>query len=184
MPQKQNGKTRQGRQRSMKRPKAKKVKGRGLSRKRDRKERALRDPSLLDPLNPRLPDQTESDRPPPKPKPEAKSRVADAFLFAMMATKPKPTWRRATWNSADFMVCTVAEPQKKLPAFKPGKWSINAQRKIALYGHDAKNVNNFTLHFDHEDQCDSLDRLVWRSMVPNGEVHLRSPICSSSRSPT
>ena len=51
------------------------------------------------------------------------------------------------------MVYTVAEPQKKLPVFKPGKWSISAQHRIALYGHDAKSMKNFTLHFDCENQC-------------------------------
>ena len=62
------------------------------------------------------------------------------FLLAMMTTKSKPTWRHATWNSADYMVCTIAEPQKKLPVFKPRKWSINARNQIALYGHDAKSM--------------------------------------------
>ena len=38
------------------------------------------------------------------------------------------------------MICTVIEPQKK------------------LHGHDAKSMKNFTLHFDHADQCDSLNR--------------------------
>ena len=46
---------------------------------------------------------------------------------------------------------------RKLPVFKPGKWSINAHRKIALYGHNAKNMKNFTLHCDNEDQRDSLN---------------------------
>ena len=58
--------------------------------------------------------------------------------------------------------CKTAE---ETPCFKPGKWTINAQRRIALYGHDAKNTKNFTLHFEKEDQCESLDRLwfgeVW-----------------------
>ena len=35
-------------------------------------------------------------------------------------------------------LCTVIEPQKKLPVFKPGKWSITHQHRVALNGHDAK----------------------------------------------
>ena len=58
--------------------------------------------------------------------------------------------------------CRTAEDA---PCFKPGKWSINAQHRIALYGHDAKSTKNSTLHFDCDSQCDSLDRLwfgeVW-----------------------
>ena len=81
-----------------------------------------------------------------------------SFPFAMMSTKSKPIWRHATWNTTDYMVCTVVEPQKKLPVFKPGKWSINAQRRTALYGHDAKSTKSFTLHLDNESQCESLDR--------------------------
>ena len=47
-----------------------------------------------------------------------------------------------------------------------GKWSIAAQGQLnKLYGHDAKSMRNFTLHFDNENQCESLDRLwfgeVW-----------------------
>ena len=57
------------------------------------------------------------------------------------------------------MVCIIAEPQKKLPVFKPGKRSIDAHRRIALYGHDAKCMKNFTLHFDKDNQCEHLDRL-------------------------
>ena len=30
---------------------------------------------------------------------------------------------------------------------------------IALYGHDAKSTKNFTLRFDNQSQCESLDRL-------------------------
>ena len=82
-----------------------------------------------------------------------------------MSTQPKPTWRHATRNSADYMVCTVADSQKKLPFFKPSKWMLNAQCKIAQCGHDAENMKNFTLHFETDDQCESLDQLwfgkVW-----------------------
>ena len=59
-----------------------------------------------------------SDRPHPKAKPDARSCMADDFLFALMSTKSKPTWRHSTWNGTDYMICTVVEPQKKLPIFK------------------------------------------------------------------
>ena len=86
------------------------------------------------------------------------------FLFAMMSTKSKPTWRHATWNYSDYMVCTVIEPQNRLPVFKPGKWSITSECRIALYGHDAKSVKNFTLHFDDQSQRGSLDHLWFREV--------------------
>ena len=70
--------------------------------------------------------------------------MTNDFLFAMMSTKSNPTWRRSTWNGVDYMVCTVAEPQKKLPVFKVGKWSIMGDRRISLYGHDARTMKNFT----------------------------------------
>ena len=50
------------------------------------------------------------------------------------------------------MICTVAEPQKKFPVFKPGKWSLLQDSRISLYGHDAKSMKNFTLHFDMAEQ--------------------------------
>ena len=71
------------------------------------------------------------------------------------AHKPDHAWQM---DSMDYMVCTVAEPQKKLHVFEPGKWSVNADHKIALYGHDAKNMKQFALHFENTAQCDSLDR--------------------------
>ena len=52
----------------------------------------------------------------------------------------------------DYMVCTVAEPQKKLLV------SSLANGKIALYGHDAKNTKQFTLHVENTAQCNALDR--------------------------
>ena len=93
----------------------------------------------------------------------------------MMSTKSKPHWRHTTWNSTDCMVCAIAEPQKKLPVFKPGKWTVNACRKIALYGHesliDAKNMKHLILHFENVAQCESLDRLwfgeVWFAVEKN-----------------
>ena len=87
--------------------------------------------------------------------------MTNDFLFAMMSTKSKPTWRHLTWNGTDYMICTVADPQKKLPVFQPGKC---ADSRISLYGHDAKSMKNFTLHFDMAEQCDSLDRLWFGEM--------------------
>ena len=87
----------------------------------------------------------------PKVKPEARSCMTSDFLFAMMSMKSKLTWRHSNRNGTDYMICTVAEPQKKLPVFKPGKWSLLQDSRVYLYGHDAKSMKNFTL--------DSLDRL-------------------------
>ena len=86
--------------------------------------------------------------------------VTNDFLFAMMSMKSKPTWRHSSWIGTDYMICTAAEPQKKLPVFKPGKWSLLRDSRVSLYGHDAKSMKNFhTLHFDMAEQCGSLDRL-------------------------
>ena len=82
----------------------------------------------------------------------------------MMNTKSKPTWRHSTWDDADYMICTVAEPQKKLPVFRSGKWSLSGARQIFLYGHDAKTLKTFTLYFDNSDSCDSLDRAWFGEM--------------------
>ena len=85
--------------------------------------------------------------------------MTNDFLFAMMPTKSKPTWRHSTWNGTDYMICTAAEPQKKLPVFRAGKWSLASDRRVSLYGHDAK-----TMHFDADSQCDSLDRAWFGEM--------------------
>ena len=87
--------------------------------------------------------------------------MTNDFLFAMMNAKSKPTWRHSNWNGTDYMICTVAEHQKKLPIFKAGKWSLIPHSRISLYGHDAKTMKNFMLHFDNADQCDTLDRLCF-----------------------
>ena len=67
------------------------------------------------------------------------------------------------------MMCTVAEPQRKLPVFKPGNWSLPPDSRVSLYGHDAFSMKNITLHFDMAEQCDSLDRSwfgeVWFSVA-------------------
>ena len=62
------------------------------------------------------------------------------------------------------MICTVAEPQKKLPVFRSGKWSLSGTRKIFLYGHDAKTMKTFKLYFDSNDPCDTLDRAWFGEM--------------------
>ena len=66
---------------------------------------------------------SKGDRSQNKTKTEARSCMTNDFLFAMMSTKSKPTWRHSTWNGIDYVICTVAEPQKKLPIFRVGKWS-------------------------------------------------------------
>ena len=90
--------------------------------------------------------------------------MTNDFLFAMMNTKSKPTWRHSTWDEVDYMICTVAEPQKKLPTFRTGKWSLLETRKIFLYGHDAKTMKTFKLYFNNNDQCDTLDRAWFGEM--------------------
>ena len=68
------------------------------------------------------------------------------------------------WNSTDMVMTTVVKPQKKLPVFKAGKWSLVADSRIYLYGHDAKSMKHFTLHFHMAEQCDSLDRAWFGEM--------------------
>ena len=77
------------------------------------------------------------------------------------------------------MICTVVEPQKKLPVFRAGKWSLAADRRVSLYGHDAKTMKNFTLHFDMNDQCDTLDRAWFGEMwfpVQKHTYHVHSSV--------
>ena len=62
------------------------------------------------------------------------------------------------------MICTVAEPQKKLPVFRTGKWSLLETRKVFLYGHDAKTMKTFKLYFDSNDPCETLDRAWFGEM--------------------
>ena len=99
------------------------------------------------------------------------------FLFAMMSTKSKPTWRHSNWNGTDYMICTVAEPQKKLPVFKPGKLPLLSDSRISLYGHDAKSMKDFTWHFDMAEQCESLDSFgeMWFP-VENIYICLSGPV--------
>ena len=81
-----------------------------------------------------------------------------------MNTKSKPAWRHSTWDDVDYVICTVAEPQKKLPVFRTGKWSLVETRKVFLYGHDAKTMKTFKLYFDSNDPCETLDRAWFGEM--------------------
>ena len=126
---------------------------------------------------------TKGERSQPKAKPEARSCMTNDFLFAMLTTKSKPTWRHSTWNGIDYMICTVAEPQKKLPVFKVGKWLVLDDRRISLYGHDAKTMKNFTLHFDNNEQCDTLDRAWFGEMwfpVQRNTYHVQASVRDDS----
>ena len=152
---KSNGRSLLGRLKSRRHLRERKAKARGLSPRVNLKARVHRDRLHPDHRNLSLLEETD---PQPKAKPEARSCMTSDFLFAMMSTKSKPTWRHSNWNGTDYMICTVAEPQKKLPVLKPGKWSWLPDSRISLYGHDAKSMKNFILHFDMAEQCDSLDR--------------------------
>ena len=112
------------------------------------------------------------DRPQPKPKPDARSCVPDGYQFAMLSTKSKLTLRHTTWESMDYVVCTIAQLQKKLPVslFKPGKWNSNQHRKIALFGHNAKNMKQFTMLFQSIAQNDTL---AARGLVKYGSLWTR-----------
>ena len=57
----------------------------------------------------------------------------------------------------DYMVCTIVEPHKKFPVFKPGKCTMNQHQQTALFGHDAKNMKQFALHLQSIAQNDTLD---------------------------
>ena len=125
----------------------------------------------------------KGERSQPKAKPEARSCMTNDIVFAMMTTKPKPTWRHSTWNGIDYMICTVAEPQKKLPVFKVGKWSILDDRRISLYGHDAKTMKNFNFHFDNNEQCATLDRSWFGEMwfpIQRNTYHVQASVRDDS----
>ena len=137
--------------------------GKGKGSKPKGKSKGKNAPRSITP-RPAQSQSSKGDRSQPKAKPEARSCMTNDFLFAIMSTKSKPSWRHSTWNDTDYMICTVAEPQKKLPVLKPGKWSLLPDSRISLYGHDAKSMKNFTFHFDMAEQCDSLDRLWFAEM--------------------
>ena len=90
--------------------KGKQSKSKGKSKEKSTPTSITPRPAQFD--KPKLPDQTDL------PKPEARSCVADGFLFAMMTTNSKFAWRHATWNSADYMVCTVDRTAEEAPNFQ------------------------------------------------------------------
>ena len=141
--------------------------GRGKRSKPNEKSKGKSTPRSITP-RPAQNQNARPDRPQPKPKPEARSHVPDGYLFAMMTTQIKPTWRHTTWDSRRYMVCALDEPQRKLPAFEPGKWNVNHHRKIALFGHDDKNMKQFTLHFQSIAQNDTLDRAWFGGLAKYG----------------
>ena len=151
-------------------------KGRGKGSKPKEKSKDKSAPRLITP-RPSQSSPSQGDRPRPKPKPEARSCMTSDFFFAMLSTKSKPTWRHSTWNGTDYMICTMAEPQKKLPVFRAGKWSLVADRRV--YGHDAKTTKNFTLDFDTKEQCETLDRAWFGEMwfpVQRHTYHVQSSV--------
>ena len=147
-------------------------KGKGKGSKPKGKSKGKTAPKSIAP-RPSQSSPTKNERPHAKPKPDARSCMTNDFLFAMMNTKSKPTWRHSTWDEVDYMICTVAEPQRKLPVFRAGKWSLSGTRKIFLYGHDAKTMKTFKLYFDADDPCDSLDRAWFGEMW----FPVQKPVC-------
>ena len=95
-----NGKRLHGRLKSTKLLRVRKAKERSRSQKGSPRARALRDLSHRDLLKARLLEMTD-----PIPKPNQ----ANDFLFAMMSTKSKPTWRHSTWNGEDLHRHRTAE---------------------------------------------------------------------------
>ena len=35
--------------------------------------------------------------------------MTNDFLFAMISTKSKPTWRHSAWDGVDYVICTVID---------------------------------------------------------------------------
>ena len=140
-------------------------KGKGKGSKPKGKSKGNSAPRSITPRPSQTP-SSRGDRSQPKAKPEARSCMTNDFLLATMSTKSKPTWRHSTWNGLDYMICAVAHPQKKLPIGSNDQ-SLLPDSRISLYGHDAKSMKNFTLHFDMAEQCESRQSMVWRDVVPN-----------------
>ena len=84
-------------------------KGKGKGSKSKGKSKGKTTPKSIAP-RPTQSSPAKNDRSQPKTKPEARSCMTNDFLFAMMSTKSKPTWRHSTWNDADYMICTVERP--------------------------------------------------------------------------
>ena len=106
-------------------------KGKGQGSKPKGKSKAKNAPRSTTP-KPSQSSPSKGNRSQPNPKPEARSGMTNDFLFAMMSTKSKPTWRHSTWNGTEYMICTVVEPQKKLPVLREGKWSLVTDRRVSL----------------------------------------------------
>ena len=70
-------------------------KGKGKRSKSKGKSKEKGTPRSIAP-RPSQSQPARSDRPHPKAQPEARSCMTNDFLFAMMSTKSKPTWRHST----------------------------------------------------------------------------------------
>ena len=60
---------------------------------------------------------------------------------------------------------------------------VNTGRRISLYGHDAKTMKHFTLHFDVNEQCDTLDRAWFGEMwfpVQRHTYHVHASVTDDS----
>ena len=155
-------------------------KGKGKGSKPKGKSKGKSAPRSIAP-RPTQSSSTKNERSQPKSRPEARSCMTNDFLFAMITTKSKPTWRHSTWDGVDYVICTVIDPQKKLPVFKAGKWSLRLLEddKIYLYGHDAKTMKHFTLQLNSNEPCKALDRTWFGEMwfpVQRHNYHVQSSI--------
>ena len=179
--QKQNVKIKHGRRKNTKLRRVKKEKASDRSQKGSRKERALRDLFLLDLLNPRLPEQKELSLNPN----QKLDHVWQTVSYRNDVNQAQTYMETCDMEFSRLHGLHRPGTAEEARCFKPGKWSFSAQHRIALYSHDAKRMKNFTLHFDCENQRESLDRLwfgeVWFP-VSSGEVHVQSPGSSLSRS--
>ena len=73
-------------------------KGKGKGSKPKGKSKGKSTPKSIAP-RPTQSSSTKSDRSQPKSKPEARSCMTNDFLFAMISTKSKPTWRHSTHST-------------------------------------------------------------------------------------
>ena len=126
-------------QRSMRRPKARDGDGKGSQVQVARLRVRVPHDLLLQDLGGLLIKAIMSE-PNPVSNPKHAQPGQVTSIFAMLSTKSMPTWRHSTWDGVDYMICTVIDPQKKLPVFNAGKWSLLDDDKIYLYGHDAKTM--------------------------------------------
>ena len=80
------------------------------------------------------------------------------------------------WNRLHGLHC--GRTAKETPVFRAGKWSLVADCRISLYGHDAKTMKSFTLHFDMNER-DTLDRAWFGEMwfpVQKHTYHVQSSV--------